>query len=221
MKRWFWFFLLFGCGAVFAQGPSVTQFNLSRLKYSGGGDWYTDPTALPNLLRELHKRVSIDTPAEEKVLTLTDSDLFAYPLMFISGHGTVRFSDEEIRRLREYARRGGTLWADDCFGMDESFRREMAKVFPDHPLTEIPYDHPIFSIFYAFPRGLPKVHEHYGGPPHLLGIYLDGRLAVIYTFNTDIGDGIESEGVHPADSPEIREQAMRMAVNFVLFVLSG
>lgn len=207
---------------VFIQaGAEIDPFTIGRLKYPGGGDWYSNPTSLPNLLKALRERMQIHTAREESVVAPLDSELFGYPLLYMTGHGTVRFSEEEIERLREYFRRGGVLWADDNYGMDESFRQEIARVFPDRPLQEIPFDHPIFSIYYHFERGLPKIHEHAGGPPHLYGIYYNGRLAVLYTFNTDIGDGIESEGVHPQDSPEVREQAMKMAINIVLFILSS
>ncbi|MBN2326163.1 MAG: DUF4159 domain-containing protein [Candidatus Omnitrophica bacterium] len=210
-------FLVLGMNA--ASDPDL--FTIGRLKYSGGGDWYSDPTSLPNLLRELRERFKIDTAREEAVVSPMDAELFQHPLIYMTGHGTVKFSDEEVERLREYFRRGGVLWADDNYGMDESFRKEIGRIFPDNPLQEIPVDHPIFSIYYHFPKGTPKIHEHDGGPPHLLGIFSNGRLAVLYTFNTDIGDGIESEGVHPQDPPEVREQAMKMALNLVLFILSS
>ncbi len=205
--------------SVLAQSSS--QFTIARLKYSGGGDWYSNPTSLPNLLRELRERINLETDKEESVIPPSDSNLFFYPLLYMNGHGTVRFSEEDVKNLREYFERGGVLWADDNYGMDESFRKEIAKVFPDQPLIELPHDHPVYSMYYTFEKGLPKIHEHDGGPPHLYGIYLDERIVVLYTFNTDIGDGLESEGVHPKDSAETREQAMRMAINIVLYVLSS
>ncbi|HOJ59613.1 MAG TPA: DUF4159 domain-containing protein [bacterium] len=206
---------------AFGAANRPDQLTIARLKYSGGGDWYSNPTSLPNLLQQLRERLGLDTAGEEAVVAPADPELFSYPLVYMNGHGTVRFSEQDINNLREFFRRGGVLWADDNYGMDPSFRKEIARVLPDHPLQEIPFDHPVFSIYYVFERGLPKIHEHDGGPPTLYGIYLDGRLAVFYTFNTDIGDGLESEGVHPQDSPEIREQAMQMAINLVLFVLSS
>ncbi len=226
MKWKFWLivgFLGFSLQAE-AQENSLSSANpitMGRLKYGGGGDWYSNPTSLPNLLRELRNRLHLNTTKEEGVVSPLDSELFQYPLIYMTGHGTVRFTNEEAERLREYFRRGGVLWADDNFGMDKSFVVEMQKMLPDHPLQEIPFDHPIYSTYYIFDNGLPKIHEHYGGPPHLYGIYLNGRLSVLCTFNTDIGDGIESEGVHPQDSPAIREEAMKMAINIVLFILSS
>lgn len=202
-------------------GSDTELFTIARLKYPGGGDWYSNPTSLPNLLRELRDRLKLNAAKEDSVVAPMDSELFNYPLIYMTGHGTVRFSEEEIARLREYFRRGGVLWADDNFGMDVSMRQQIERLYPNNPLQEIPFDHPIYSIYYHFTNGLPKIHEHYGGPPHLYGVYVDGRLAILCTFNTDIGDGIESEGVHPQDSSEIREEAMKMAINIFLFVLSS
>ncbi len=206
---------------IIGAGPQSEPFTIARLKYPGGGDWYRNPTSLPNLLRELRERLNIDSTQEEAVVAPQDAELFNYPLIYMTGHGTVEFSDKDITQLREYFRRGGVLWADDNFGMDETFRKEIARIFPDNPLQEVPFDHPIFSSYYQFEKGLPKIHEHYGGAPNLYGIYVNGRLTVLYTFNTDIGDGLESAGVHPKDTPEIREQAMKMALDIVLFVLSS
>lgn len=222
------FSLILMAGLIVIPAFSQTSefVKIARLKYQGG-DWYSNRTSLPNLMLELKRRIGIyttdnlNTPPEEAIVTPSDTDIFRYPLVYMNGHGKVKFSDEDVKQLRKYLHRGGTLWADDNFGMDEYFRPEIAKVLPNHPLVEIPNDHPIYSIYYKFDNGLPKIHEHHGGAPHLYGIYLDDRLAVIYTFNTDIGDGLESEGVHPEDSAETREQAMRMAINIVLMVLSG
>jgi len=227
MKRRALLSLLAGIVPWFYFAGGEDMIKIARLKYAGGGDWYGNPTSLPNLMLELKRRLHLhtadnnQTAPEEAVVAPMDPELFSYPLIYMNGHGTVKFSDADAQRLREYLQRGGFLWADDNYGMDESFRKEIAKVLPDNPLTELPNDHPVYSIYYRFDNGLPKIHEHAGGPPHLLGIYLDGRLVVLYTFNTDIGDGMESEGVHPDDSPEIREQAMRMGVNIVLMVLSS
>lgn len=215
---WFFFCIIM---VPLVMGQNEGELTIARLKYQGGGDWYSNPTSLPNLLRELKTRLKIQTTVEEAVVTPTDQDLFSYPLVYMNGHGTVLFSKQDVRQLQEYFRRGGFLWADDNYGMDKSFRREIAKVFPETPLVEIPYDHPVFSIYYPFEHGLPKIHEHDGGPPHLYGIFQDGRLVVLYTFDTDIGDGLESEGVHPDDSPQVRESAMKMAINIVLYVLSN
>jgi hypothetical protein len=200
---------------------SGEPFTIARLKYSGGGDWYIDRTSLPNLLEQLRERVGMNTTKEEVIVTASDSELFSYPLIYLTGHGTVRFSDMEVKRLREYFKRGGVLWADDNYGLDETFREEIKKIFPNHPLQELKPGHPIFSSFYRFEYGLPKIHKHDEKPPQLFGVYYEGRIAVLYTYETDIGDGIESEGVHPKDTPFIREEAMKMAINIIVYILSS
>jgi hypothetical protein len=141
-----------------------------------------------------------------------------YPYVYMTGHGNVAFTPAERAALRAYLLGGGFLHADDNYGLDESFRAEMAEIFPDAELTEIPPDHPVFHTFYDFPEGLPKIHEHDGNPPQAFGIFRDGRLLVFYTYESDLGDGWEDESVHE-DPPAIREQALRMGVNLVLYVL--
>ena len=195
------------------------RFAIGRLKYAGGGDWYSNPSSLPNIQRAVADRVGIPTAPEERRVSLLDADLFETPFLYMNGHGTVRFSQEEAERLRHYLRHGGFLWADDNYGMDETFRPEMRKVFPEAEWVELPFDHEIYHAFYEFPAGLPKIHEHHGGPPHGYGIFQDGRLVVFYSYNTDIGDGTEDPEVHK-DPPEKREAATRMAVNVVVYALS-
>lgn len=195
------------------------KFRLARIRYSGGGDWYSNRTSLPNLLVQLENRAGISTARDQDVVTLRDTDVFFYPLVYLNGHGNIAFSDREVRTLRSYLDAGGMLWADDNFGMDVSFRRELKRVYPDKQLVELPFEHPIFHAMYEFPQGLPKVHEHDGGPPQALGILDEGRLTVLYTFDTDIGDGLEDPLVH-RDPPGVRERAMQMALNIVLYALS-
>lgn len=204
--------------------PSGAQpapgFTIARLKYDGGGDWYGNPSSLPNLARALRERtpIPIDRIDEARV-SLTDENLFDYPFLYMNGHGNIRFSDAEADRLRKYLLSGGFLFADDNYGMDESFRRELARVFPDRKLIDVPFDHPIYHSYYAFPSGPPKIHEHDGKPPEGLGIFDGERLVVFYTYEADIGDGIEDPEVHK-DPPEKREEAMRMAVNVVVYALT-
>ena len=195
------------------------ELALARLKYRGGGDWYTDPTSLSNLLRELEPTLGMPTAREEARISIMDEGLFAYPFVYMSGHGAVEFSDEEAARLRLYLASGGFLWADDCYGMDETFRREMRKVFPEAELVELPFSHEIYHVAYEFPQGLPKVHEHAGGPPHGYGIIYEGRLVVFYSFNTDIGDGLEDVDVHK-DPPQNRQAALKIATNIVAYALT-
>jgi hypothetical protein len=204
-------------GAQVEAGPG---FNIARLKYDGGGDWYSNPSSLPNLVRALKERttVPVDRPDETRV-SILDPEFFNYPYVYMNGHGNVRFSDAEVARLRSYLLAGGFLFADDNYGMDESFRREIARVFPDRRLIDVPFDHPIYHAFYDLPKGPPKVHEHDGKPAEGLGIFDGQRLMVYYTYQSDIGDGIEDPEVHK-DPPEIREQAMKMAINTVVYALS-
>jgi len=209
--------ILIGSAAIYGEtGPG--EFTIARLKYRGGGDWYTDPTSLPNLLRQVEKVLGIPTAEEVRVSPL-DEHLFAYPFLYMTGHGRVKFSSEEAARLRLYLESGGFLWADDCYGMDEYFRKEIRKVFPDDELVELPFDHEIYHMVYDFDHGLPKIHEHHGGPPHGYGIIHNGRLVVFYSYNTDIGCGLEDAEVH-RDPPEKREAAMKMAINIVAYALT-
>jgi hypothetical protein len=196
-------------------------FTIARLQYDGGGDWYGNPTSLPNLLEQLRERLNMNTTLEEVKVKPSSTDLYQYPIAYMNGHGTVKFSAADVQILSEYLERGGLLWADDNYGMDQSFREEIAKVFPDDPLRPVPFNHPIFSIYYKFDNGLPKIHEHDGIPPVLYGKFHKGRIVVLYTYNTDIGDGMESEGVHPQDSSKTREEAMKMAINIILFAMSN
>lgn len=197
-------------------------FTIARLKYGGGGDWYTDPTSIPNLLRALKDRTNIECLDDEKVLSLNDPDLFSYPFLYLTGHGNIRFNQKEREILRRYLLNGGFLWADDCYGMDPYFRKEIELIFAEDQvkLVALPFDHPIYHSFYDFPSGPPKIHEHSGGPPEGLGIIKDGRLLVFYTYNTDIGDGLESPAVHN-DPPEKREMALCMAINVVVYALTN
>lgn len=197
-----------------------TAFSIARLKYGGGGDWYGDQTSLKNLLAAARDRLGVPIAGpEEAVVAPLDEALFRQPFLFMSGHGNVKFTSAEVERMRAYLTAGGFLWCDDDFGIDVSFRREMRRVFPEESLVELPFSHSIFHQTYDFPQGLPKIHEHDGGPARAFGLFHDGRLVVLYTFDTDIGDGLEDEGTHP-DPPEKREQALRMALNIVSFVLA-
>ncbi len=194
------------------------DFTIARLKYGGGGDWYCDPSSLPNLLKAINERTNIRAVPKEVVIELTNPDLYKYPYLYMTGHGIVRFTDEEVKILRNYLINGGFLHADDCYGMDSSFRKEMAKIFPDSPLIELPFDHPIYHSFYNFPEGLPKIHEHDNKPPQGFGIFYNNRLVVFYSYETDLGDGWEDPDVHN-DPPEKCEQALRMGINIVVYAL--
>jgi hypothetical protein len=205
--------------AILVSSAASEEFTVARLKYRGGGDWYSDPTSMPNLLARVKRDLRIETTGDEVKLDIMNEWLFNYPFAYMTGHGKVKFSDEEAARLRVYLTSGGFLWADDNYGLDEHFRKEIRKVFPEEELVELPFSHEIYNMVYGFPGGLPKIHEHHGGPPHGYGIVYEGRLVVFYTFNTDIGDGLEDAGVHD-DPPDKREAASRMAVNIVGYALT-
>lgn len=207
--------------AYAAPAPAgAREFGIARLKYTGGGDWYGNQSSLRNLLAGLRQRTSIPLSGDvEAVVEPGSATLFQYPFVFISGHGNIKFSEAEASNLRRYLDSGGFIWVDDDFGIEPSIRREMKKVFADASLVELPFNHPVFHQPYDFPAGLPKIHEHSGGPARAFGIVRDGRLAVLFTYDTDLGDGLEDESVHH-DPPEKREAALRMAMNIVHYALT-
>jgi hypothetical protein len=187
--------------------------------YEGGGDWYADPSSLPNLLAEIARRTDLPVAERPVEVRLTDPDLADYPYLYLTGHGNISLSEREIEALRDHLRRDAFLHVDDNYGLDASFRREIARVFPENELVDVPLDHPIYHVLYDFPEGVPKIHEHDGLPARGLGIFLDGRLAVFYSYQSDLGDGWEDPGVH-GDPPELRERAIRMGVNLFLYALT-
>lgn len=195
------------------------DFTIARIHYGGGGDWYSDPSSLPNLLRYVNTQTNINAAFEEVQLKITDKELYSHPYLYLTGHGNIRFTDKEIIRLREFLLRGAFLHVDDNYGLDKSFRREMSRLFPDRDLVELHYDNPIFHCYFDFPDGLPKVHEHDNQPPQGLGIFNDERLMVFYTYECDLGDGWEDEEVHHDPGP-IREAALRMGVNIIWYSLT-
>lgn len=192
---------------------------ITRLQYEGGGDWYANPSSLPNLLAAIRERTGLLVSAQPRTVRPLDPTLKDHPYLYMTGHGNVRFSPEERTALREYLLAGGFLHADDNYGMDESFREEIAEIFPEYGLAEIPPDHAVFRMMYDFPEGLPKIHEHDGKPPQAFGIFHGGRLVVFYSYESDLGDGWEDADVHD-DAPDVRESALRMGVNLYLYVLS-
>ena len=199
---------------IFAQ-----DFSIARVHYDGGGDWYGDPSSIPNLLNFINENTSIAVNLEEVKIKLTDSDLYYYPFLYLTGHGNIRFSEDEVGILREYLKKGGFLHADDNYGMDKSFRREMKRVFPEKEWVELSYNHEIFHTFYEFPNGLPKIHEHDGKPAQALGLFEGERLIVFYTYETDLGDGWEDIEVHK-DPQYLHEAALKMGVNIIWFALT-
>lgn len=194
------------------------DFVFAVVKYGGGGDWYNGLTGVRNLLRKIEERTSLKVYPREKIVTLTDDDLFLYPFIYINGHGNIRFTEEEVIRLRRYLYNGGFLFCNDDYGLDVYLRREIKKVFPDKEFVEVPFSHPIYHTYCNFPQGIPKIHEHYPGPPKGYGIFLNNRLVVFYAYNSDIGDGWEKEEVHH-DPPEKREAAIKMGINIIYYAL--
>jgi len=192
------------------------DFTVVRIKYDGGGDWYGNKTTFRNLFQLMSDEIKIRTTLKEKTASIMDDYFFNYPVAYIAGHGNIKFSDDEAERLRIYLISGGFLFADDDFGMDISFRREMKKVFPELNFVELPFSHPIYNIYKEFPNGLPKIHEHDGGPPRGFGLIYIGRLVVFYSFNTDISDGCEDPEIHN-DPPENHQAALYMGLNILLY----
>ena len=199
---------------------TAPRMTVARLQYDGGGDWYANPSSLPNLLAAIRERTSLPVEKSEARVTLTDDKLWDFPVLHMTGHGNVKLTETEVVRLREYLGRGGFLHADDNYGLDESFRREMKRVFPDRALVDVPLSHPIYHAVYDFPKGVPKVHEHDGKPARGFGIFLGDRLVVYYTYSTDLGNGWEDPETYH-DPPALREAALRMGVNIFVYAVTS
>ena len=194
-------------------------FSISRVHYGGGGDWYSDPSSIPYLLKYLTINTNIKALKEENRIKLSDQELPAHPYLYLTGHGNIRLNDEEIIALRDHLLNGGFLHVDDNYGLDQSFRREMKRVFPNKNFVEIPHYHKVFHSYYDMPNGLPKIHEHDGKPPQLFGLFHGERILVLYSYEADLGDGWEDEEVH--NNPNnIRLNALQMGVNIIYFALT-
>jgi hypothetical protein len=192
---------------------------IARVKYAGGGDWYNDPTAEVNLLKFIAREAGVEVDARYGFVELGDDRLYQHPFLFLTGHGNILFSDEEARRLRVHLENGGFLYADDDYGMDKSFRREMRKVFPGEEFVELPFSHGIYRVLFPFPGGPPKTHEHDNKPPRGLGIFVRGRLVVYYTVESNPSDGWADAEVH--NDPEAkRQEALRFGANIFLWAMT-
>ena len=204
----------------FLISDNIGKFSITRIQYGGGGDWYCDQSSIPNLLTFINNNTNIPIDLIEKKSKIGEDIFIKSQYLYLTGHGNIKFSDEEAIILRNHLLSGAFLHADDNYGMDNSFRREMKKVFPEKEWVELPFSHPIFHAYYDFPNGLPKIHKHNDQPPQALALFDNDRLIVLYTFESDLGDGWENKSVH--NNPEsIRIKALEMGTNIVMYNLLG
>jgi hypothetical protein len=205
--------------ALSQQTAASSSFTIARLKYSGGGDWYNDPNEEVNLLNFVKQNTNIDVKPKYQFVEISSEDFFSYPFIFMTGHGNINFTDEEARRLRQYLESGGFLYADDDYGMDKAFRREIKKVFPEQNLVELPFSYGLYHCQFEFPNGVPKTHEHNGKPPQGFGLFIGGRLAVYYTYESNPSDGWNDPEVH-GDTEAKHQEALRFGTNLVVWALT-
>ena len=212
MKKIYLFFIL----------VSVTTFSqeIGLIKYSGGGDWYANPTSLPNLIKYCNQNINTKIKSKPGTVELSSPDLFSYPFVHMTGHGNVVFSDTEVRNLKNDLMSGGFLHIDDNYGMDQYVRKEIIRLLPNNDLVEIPANHQIFQKPYLFSGGLPKIHEHDGKRPQAFGIFIKNRLALLYTYECDLGDGWEDSEVHN-DPIGVRDKALKMGANILYYVFNN
>ncbi len=212
MKKLFFAFFLIS-NLSFAQ-------EIALLKYSGGGDWYANPTSLPNLIKYCNQNINTKIKTKPSTVEPSSPDLFSYPFVHMTGHGNVVFSDSDASNLRNYMISGGFLHIDDNYGMDEYIRKEIKKIFPNNDLVEIPANHAIFQKPTTFSGGIPKIHEHDGKRPQAFGVFIESRLVLLYTYETDLGDGWEDQEVH--NNPiEVRTKALKMGANIINYIFNN
>ena len=202
-----------------AKDAVAQNYQIATLKYRGGGDWYSNPTALPNLVEFANREIGTSISTHIATVEVGSQNLFNYPFVYMTGHGNVVFSAQEAQNLRNYLIGGGFLHVDDNYGLDPFFRREIAKVFPEYELVELPYSYPIYHQKFSFPDGPPKIHEHDGKPPQGFGVFHEGRLVLYYTYETDLGNGWEDQIVH-GNPEEVRLNALRMGANILQYVFN-
>ena len=201
--------------------PNESTFRIARVKYSGGGDWYNDPSSEVNLISYLNRNTNIFILYPEyEFVSLESDNIFSYPILFLTGHGNLSFTEKEISNLRAYLENGGFLYIDDDYGIDKFIRKEMKKVFPDQEFRELPFSHGIYSCHFNFPNGLPKIHEHDAKAPQGFGLFANGRLCVFYTYETNLADGWCDQSVHN-NTEEVREKALKMGVNIIVWALDN
>jgi len=219
-------YIMFLCFALALSYPLQTvlaqdsgEFEVARIKYRGGGDWYNNPSALENLLRFARENLPISVATEYKDVALGNSNLHNYPFAFLTGHGTISVNSGEASNLRDYLQNGGFLYIDDDYGLDKYARRLMKEVFPDEDFIELPFDHPIYHMVYGFNNGPPKIHKHDGKQPQGYGIFYEGRLVVYYTYESNVSDGWANPEVHK-DPESVRQKAFRMGANILTYALT-
>ena len=212
--------LLVVVAAMFSFSSNEKPLKIALLKYNGGGDWYANPTSLPNLAKYCNQNQGMNLETDIPTVEVGSPELFNYPFVHMTGHGNVVFNEQELDNLRAYLVGGGFLHADDNYGMDPFIRPQMEKIFPGTKLIELPFSHPIFHQKFDFPNGLPKIHEHDGKAPQAFGLFHEGRLVALYTYECDLGDGWEDQDVHK-DPNEVREKALKMGANILRYVFSN
>ena len=217
ISKYIYLFLI--SAIVSGESTPAGAFSITRIHYDGGGDWYSDPGSLPNLLEFLSEHTAVVVNPLEKRAKIGEDNFLESSYFYLTGHGNINFSDEDAQLLREQLLAGAFLHADDNYGMDKAFRREIQKVFPEKDWVELPNAHPVFSIHFQFPNGLPKIHEHDKKRPQALGLFDEGRLMVLYSYEADLGDGWEDPKVHN-DPEELHQRALEMGTNIILYALS-
>ncbi|MBV6641662.1 MAG: DUF4159 domain-containing protein [Cyclobacteriaceae bacterium] len=205
---------------IFAGAINAQPLKIAKLKYDGGGDWYANKTALPNLIAFCNKNLGTDIAKDEEIVEVGSPDLFTFPYVYMTGHGNVVFNNQQAENLRKYLTSGGFLHIDDNYGLDQFVRVEFKKVFPNLEFVEIPFTHPIYHQKYDFNNGLPKIHEHDGQPPQGFGIFYEGRLVCFYSYESDLGNGWEDKSIYN-DPEEVRQQALKMGANIISYVFTG
>lgn len=202
-----------------AQSHKKYSLKIAKVKYTGGGDWYANKTALPNLAEFCNDNLGTSIDVDDEIVEIGSAELFDYSYIYLTGHGNVVFSDSDVENLRGYLISGGFMHIDDNYGLDKFIRLEMKKVFPNLDFVEIPHDHPIYHQTYSFPNGLPKIHEHDGKPAQGFGIFYEGRLVCYYSYESDLGNGWEDASIHN-DPDEVRMKALQMGANIISFALT-
>lgn len=211
--------LLMFCLSTLQAYAQQDALQIAKLKYNGGGDWYANKTALPNLINFCNQQLHMNLAQEDAIVEVGSPEIFSYPYVYLTGHGNVVFSEQEARNLRTYLLSGGFLHIDDNYGLDQFIRLEMKKVFPEIDFVELPHNHPIYSQKFAFKDGLPKIHEHDGLPPQGFGLLYEGRLVCFYSYESDLGNGWEDQSIHN-DPDAVRQQALQMGANILSYAFT-